>query len=135
MNIGNRPFDIERKTYLMGILNVTPDSFSDGGQFNRLDAALRRAEEMVSEGADVIDIGGESTRPGHTPISDRGEIDRIAPAVEAVKARFHVPVSIDTYKSPGAAAALQAGAELVHALLGFRPDPEMATATARDKTP
>ena len=131
MNIGNRTFDIERKTYLMGILNVTPDSFSDGGQFNRLDAALRRAEEMVSEGADVIDIGGESTRPGHTPISDREEIDRIAPAVEAVKARFDVPVSIDTYKSSVAEAALQAGADLVNDIWGFRHDPEMATVTVR----
>ena len=99
MQIGNRIFDTAHRTYLMGILNVTPDSFSDGGRFNRLDAALRHAEEMAAEGADIIDIGGESTRPGHTPISDQEEIDRIAPAVEAVKARLDVPVSIDTYKS------------------------------------
>ena len=131
MKIGNRTFDTARKTYLMGILNVTPDSFSDGGRFNRLDAALRHAEEMVAEGADIIDIGGESTRPGHTPISDQEEIDRIAPAVEAVKARLDVPVSIDTYKSAVAEAALQAGADLVNDIWGFRRDPEIAAVTAR----
>ena len=131
MKIGNRTFDTARKTYLMGILNVTPDSFSDGGRFNRLDAALRHAEEMVAEGANIIDIGGESTRPGHTPVSDQEEIDRIAPAVEAVKARLDVPVSIDTYKSAVAEAALQAGADLVNDIWGFRRDPEIAAVTAR----
>lgn len=131
MKIGNRTFDTAHRTYLMGILNVTPDSFSDGGQFNRLDAALRHAEEMVSEGADIIDIGGESTRPGHTVIPDQEEIDRVAPVVEAVKARFDVPVSIDTYKSPVAQAALQAGADLVNDIWGFRFDPDMAELTAR----
>ena len=131
MNIGNRTFDTQRKTSLMGILNVTPDSFSDGGRYDRLDAALRHAEEMISEGADIIDIGGESTRPGHTPISDQEEIDRIAPAVEAVKVRFDTPVSIDTYKAPVAEAALKAGADLVNDIWGFRRDPAMAAVTAR----
>ena len=131
MKIGSRTFDTARKTYLMGILNVTPDSFSDGGKFNHLDAALRHTEEMLAEGADIIDIGGESTRPGHTPISDQEEIDRIAPAVEAVKARFDVPVSIDTYKSAVAEAALQAGADLVNDIWGFRHDPRIAAVAAR----
>ena len=131
MQIGNRIFDTAHRTYLMGILNVTPDSFSDGGKFDRLDAALRHAEEMAAEGADIIDIGGESTRPGHTPISDQEEIDRIAPAVEAVKARLDVPVSIDTYKSAVAEAALKAGADLVNDIWGFRHDPSMAAVTAR----
>lgn len=131
MQIGNRTFDTQHKTYLMGILNVTPDSFSDGGRYDRLDDALRHAEEMIAQGADVIDIGGESTRPGHTPISDQEEIDRIAPAVEAVKARFDVPVSIDTYKAPVAEAALEAGADLVNDIWGFRRDPDMAAVTAR----
>ena len=107
MKIGNREFDVKHKTYIMGILNVTPDSFSDGGRFNQMDAALRHAEEMVRDGADIVDIGGESTRPGHTVISDEEEIARVVPVVEAVKERFDVPVSVDTYKSKVAEAALQ----------------------------
>ena len=98
MKIGNRDFDIKNKTYIMGILNVTPDSFSDGGKYNHLDAALFHAEEMLRDGADIIDIGGESTRPGHTVITDQEEISRVVPVIEAVKSRFDVPVSIDTYK-------------------------------------
>ena len=131
MQIGNRNFDTAHKTYVMGILNVTPDSFSDGGKFNSLDAALRHAEEMVGEGADILDIGGESTRPGHTVISDEEEISRVVPVIEAVKARFDVPISIDTYKAPVAEAALEAGADLVNDIWGFRHDPSMAAVTAR----
>ena len=114
MKIGNREFDLKNETYIMGILNVTPDSFSDGGKFNNLDAALRHAEVMVEEGADVVDIGGESTRPGHIVISEEEEIARVTPIIEAVKSRFDVPVSIDTYKGNVAEAALQAGADLVN---------------------
>ena len=111
MKIGNRIFNTENKTYIMGILNVTPDSFSDGGRYNHLDQALFHTEEMIQDGADLIDIGGESTRPGHTVITDQEEIARIVPAIEAVKKRFDIPVSADTYKSPVAEAALQAGAD------------------------
>ena len=96
MKIGNKEFDLKNRTYVMGIRNVTPDSFSDGGKFNTLDAALFHAEEMVSEGADIIDIGGESTRPGHVQVTDQEEIERVVPAIEAIKARFDVPVSVDT---------------------------------------
>ena len=131
MKIGNRTFDTAHQTYIMGILNVTPDSFSDGGQFQQLDAALRRAEQMLRQGADILDIGGESTRPGHTVIPEQEEIDRVAPVIEAVKTRLDVPVSVDTYKSAVAEAALQAGADLVNDIWGFQRDPHMAELTAR----
>lgn len=131
MKIGNRTFDTAHHTYVMGILNVTPDSFSDGGKFDHLDAALRHAEEMVADGADILDIGGESTRPGHTVITDQEEIDRVVPVIEAVKARFDVPVSVDTYKGAVTEAALEAGADLVNDIWGFRHDRRVAELTAR----
>lgn len=131
MKIGNRVFDVEHKTYIMGILNVTPDSFSDGGKFNRIDAALRHAEEMIRDGADIVDIGGESTRPGHTKISEEEEIARVVPVIEAVKSRFDVPVSIDTYKSKVTEAALIAGADLVNDIWGFKYDHKVAELTAQ----
>ena len=126
MRIGNKDFDGKNKTYIMGILNVTPDSFSDGGKWKDQDAALRHAEEMIADGAAVIDIGGESTRPGHRQISDEEEIDRVAPVIRAVKARFDVPVSVDTYKAKVAKAAIQAGADLVNDIWGLKYDPQMA---------
>lgn len=131
MKIGNREFDIKNETYIMGILNVTPDSFSDGGKFNNLDSALHHAEEMIAEGADIVDIGGESTRPGHIVISEEEEIERVVPIIEAVKARFDVPVSIDTYKGNVAEAALQAGADLVNDIWGFKFDKKTALMTAK----
>lgn len=131
MKIGNRDFDTKNKTYIMGILNVTPDSFSDGGKFNHLDAALRHAEEMIQEGADIIDIGGESTRPGHTVITAEEEIARVTPVIEAVKNHFDIPVSIDTYKGLVTEAALQAGADLVNDIWGFKHDRHVAELTAR----
>ena len=131
MKIGNREFDVKNETYIMGILNVTPDSFSDGGKFNNLDAALHHAEEMIKEGTDIVDIGGESTRPGHIVISEEEEIARVVPIIEAVKARFDVPVSIDTYKGNVAEAALQAGADLVNDIWGFKFDKKTALMTAK----
>ena len=131
MRIGKKEFDTKNNTYIMGILNVTPDSFSDGGKFNNLDAALYHAEEMIKEGADIIDIGGESTRPGHVVITDEEEISRVTPVVEAVKARFDAPVSIDTYKGNVAEAALQAGADLVNDIWGFKHDRKVAQLTAQ----
>lgn len=131
MIIGKKEFDVKHKTYIMGILNVTPDSFSDGGRFNQMDAALRHAEEMTRDGADIIDIGGESTRPGHTVISDEEEIARVVPVIAAVKERFDVPVSVDTYKGKVAEAALQAGADLVNDIWGFRHDKRVAELTAQ----
>ncbi len=126
MKIGNREFDVENKTYIMGILNVTPDSFSDGGRFNEIESALFHVNEMIKEGADIIDIGGESTRPGHTVIAETEEIERVVPVIERITAEFNIPVSIDTYKSRVAAAAIDAGAVMVNDIWGLKKDPDMA---------
>ena len=134
MRIGNREFDVKNKTYIMGILNVTPDSFSDGGRWNETDDALSHAWTMAEEGADIIDIGGESTRPGHQQISDEEEIARIVPVIRAVKRELDLPVSVDTYKSKVAAAAIEAGADLVNDIWGLKYDPEMAGLIARTGT-
>lgn len=131
MRIGSREFDVKNKTYIMGILNVTPDSFSDGGKYNQMDAALRHAQRMIQEGADILDIGGESTRPGYTVISDEEEIARVVPVIEAVRSRFDVPVSVDTYKGKVAEAALIAGADLVNDIWGFKHDCKVAEVTAQ----
>ncbi len=130
MKIGNKSFDTAEHTYIMGILNVTPDSFSDGGKWNTLDEALGRAEQMVKDGADIVDIGGESTRPGHEQITEEEEIQRVVPVIEAVKARIDVPVSVDTYKSRVAEAALKAGADLVNDIWGLKYDSRMAALIA-----
>ena len=130
MKIGGKEFDTKNNTYIMGILNVTPDSFSDGGRYDKPDAALRHAERLVREGADVIDVGGESTRPGHIQITDEEEIRRVVPVIEALKRRFDVPVSIDTYKSCVAEAALDAGADLVNDIWGLKYDERMASVIA-----
>lgn len=131
MRIGNKEFDTKNKTYIMGILNVTPDSFSDGGKYNHLDAALFHTEEMLRDGADIIDIGGESTRPGHTVITEEEEIARVTPVIQAVKSRFDIPVSIDTYKGKVTEAALEAGADLVNDIWGFKHDRKVAELTAK----
>lgn len=131
MIIGGKEFDVKNKTYIMGILNVTPDSFSDGGKWNRGDAARAHACDMVSEGAHIIDIGGESTRPGHQQITEEEEIARVVPVIEAVKKETDVPVSIDTYKAKVAKAAIEAGADLVNDIWGLKYDPEMAGLIAR----
>lgn len=110
----------------MGILNVTPDSFSDGGNWKEIDAALRHAEELVRAGADVLDVGGESTRPGHIQITEEEEIERTAPVIERLKEEFDVPLSIDTYKGKVAEAAVKAGADMVNDIWGFQYDPNMA---------
>ena len=115
----------------MGILNVTPDSFSDGGKYASLDAAFLRVEQMIDEGADIIDIGGESTRPGSDRVDVQTEIDRTAPVIEAIATRFDVPVSIDTSKSSVAEAAVIAGAEIVNDISGLRFDPKIAEIAAR----
>lgn len=126
MIIGGKSFPIGERIYLMGILNVTPDSFSDGGSFNQMDKALYHAREMISQGADIIDIGGESTRPGHVKITEAEEIERVAPVIESLKKEFDIPISIDTYKSRVARAALEAGADMVNDIWGFKYDGKMA---------
>ena len=133
--IRGRNFDTEKKCYIMGILNVTPDSFSDGGKWDSLDKALYHAEEMIGEGADIIDVGGESTRPGYTKVADEEEISRVVPVIEAIRERFDVPVSVDTYKASVAKAALSAGADMINDIWGFRADPEMAKIVAASGAP
>lgn len=124
MKIGTKEFDTVNKTYVMGILNVTPDSFSDGGKFNRMDKALKHVEEMLAEGMDIVDIGGESTRPGYTLLSDEEEIERVVPIIEAVKSHFDVPISLDTYKAKVAQAGIDAGADLINDIWGLRYEKE-----------
>lgn len=119
---------------VMGILNVTPDSFSDGGRYADINAALQRADEMIAEGADVIDIGGESTRPGSKRVSADEEISRVVPVIEAISKRLDVPVSIDTSKSAVADAAVDAGAEIINDISGLRFDEAIADVAARHKT-
>ena len=131
MKIGNRIFDLNNHCYVMGILNVTPDSFSDGGKYNQLDAALHHTQEMIRDGADIIDVGGESTRPGHVVISEEEEIARVTPVIEAIRKNFDIPVSIDTYKGSVTLAALQAGADLVNDIWGFKHDGRVAEYTAK----
>ena len=131
MRIGGKEFDLKKNTYIMGILNVTPDSFSDGGRYDGLDRAIEHAKQMIQEGVDIIDVGGESTRPGHVQITEEEEIARVVPVIKKLKEEFDIPVSIDTYKSAVAAAAIEAGADLVNDIWGLKYDPEMAGLIAR----
>jgi dihydropteroate synthase len=124
-----RAFDLE-KPVLMGVLNVTPDSFSDGGRFFGHDEALKRLEEIQAEGADIIDVGGESTRPGASPVSEEEELRRVMPAIQAAVGRLDLPVSIDTTKSGVARAALDAGAEVINDISGLRFDAGLAELAA-----
>ena len=135
MRIGNREFDTANHTYVMGILNVTPDSFSDGGKWNDQDAALFHTEEMIKDGALIIDIGGESTRLGYTVLSDEEEIARVVPIIRAVKERFDIPVSLDTYKSAVAAAGLEAGADMINDIWGLKYDGKLAGVIAAAGVP
>ncbi|MCD6385678.1 dihydropteroate synthase [Candidatus Sumerlaeota bacterium] len=127
---GNRRFDLRNRVLIMGILNVTPDSFSDGGKYFAKDRALRRAEEMVNEGADIIDVGGESSRPGAQPVSVQEELRRVVPVIRAIKERLDIPVSIDTYKYEVAGEAIAAGAEIVNDITGLRHSARMKTLIA-----
>lgn len=130
MIIGKKSFDTLHETYVMGILNVTPDSFSDGGKYNTLDAALFRAEEMKKEGAAILDVGGESTRPGYTLLSEEEEIGRVVPVIEAIKKRIDIPISLDTYKAKVASAGIAAGADLINDIWGLKYDGQMAKVIA-----
>ncbi len=135
MKIGNKIFEPSEKTYVMGILNVTPDSFSDGGSYTSIDTAMEQTEKMIQQGADIIDVGGESTRPGHVQIGDEEEIKRVVPVIREIKKKFDIPVSIDTYKSAVAKAALEAGADLLNDIWGFRYDEKMAELAAEYDVP
>lgn len=131
----NFSLDFSKKTYIMGILNVTPDSFADGGLYFDKSAAIERAYQIVEEGADIIDIGGESTRPGSEPISIKEELKRTIPVIEAISKKIKVPISIDTYKSEVAKAALDAGASMVNDISGLRFDPRMPDVVSEYKVP
>jgi dihydropteroate synthase len=121
------------RSLVMGILNVTPDSFSDGGRFNDVDHAVAQALRMAEEGADIIDIGAESTRPGHEPISASTEIARLIPVLEALRGRITCPISVDTMKAPVAEAALANGATIINDVWGFKRDPRLAPLAAKHK--
>ncbi|AAK80868.1 dihydropteroate synthase [Clostridium acetobutylicum] len=135
MKIANKDFILGERTYIMGILNVTPDSFSDGGKFNNLDNALKHAAKLIEDGADIIDIGGESTRPNHSSVDKNEELERVIPIIEAVSHEFDIPISIDTYKGEVAEAALESGAHLINDVWGFKKDTYMAKVAAKYDVP
>ncbi len=132
---GPYSLDYGNKTLIMGILNVTPDSFSDGGMYNHIDIAVKHAVEMVEHGADMIDIGGESTRPGYEVISVEEEIERVIPIIKAISKNIDVPISIDTYKAEVAKQALEAGAHIINDIWGAKADPLMAPLAAQYDVP
>ncbi|MDU0330441.1 MULTISPECIES: dihydropteroate synthase [Paenibacillus] len=129
--LGEASLTLGERTLVMGILNVTPDSFSDGGRYNNVERAVQHAREMVAEGGDIIDIGGESTRPGHVPVSEQEELERVIPVVEALHRELpHIPLSVDTYKAQVAYEALKAGAHIINDVWGFKAEPRMAEVAA-----
>jgi dihydropteroate synthase len=127
--------DYQKETFVMGILNVTPDSFSDGGQYNSVETAIEHAKEMVAEGAKIIDVGGESTRPGYTMISDEEEIARVVPVIKALLKEVPAIISIDTYKPAVARAAIEAGAHIINDIWGAKKDPSIAKVAADLQVP
>jgi len=127
--------DFGSRTYIMGILNVTPDSFSDGGEFIGLEEALAQVSKMIGDGADIIDVGGESTRPGFTPISIEEEISRVVPVIKAIKDYFDITVSLDTSKAEVAKAGLEAGADLINDVWGLLKDNKLAEVIASYNVP
>ncbi|MCM3798848.1 dihydropteroate synthase [Caldibacillus thermoamylovorans] len=135
MQTGKYELNFKEKTYIMGILNVTPDSFSDGGKFYENTSAIEHAKEMVAHGADIIDIGGESTRPGFAPVSAKEEINRVTPIIQHLAPTIDVPLSIDTYKAETANAAIEAGAHIINDIWGAKKDPEIADVAAQHHVP
>ena len=135
IHCGSYTLDYGRKSLIMGILNVTPDSFSDGGKYNGVDQAVKHAIEMVENGVDLIDIGGESTRPGYTPISVDEELSRVVPVIEAVSNAVQVPLSIDTFKAETAKESIKAGAHIINDIWGAKADPDMGKVAAELKVP
>jgi dihydropteroate synthase len=123
------------RTLIMGILNITPDSFSDGGDFFDLDNAVGRAKTMVQEGADIIDVGGESTRPGYKMISDEEELARIVPVIKRLVAEVEAPISVDTYKAGVAQGAINAGAHIINDIWGLKKDPQIGEVAAQYQVP
>jgi dihydropteroate synthase len=132
---GKYELDYSSKTLIMGILNVTPDSFSDGGSYDSVQKAVERAREMVEEGAHIIDVGGESTRPGHVPVPAEEEIARVVPIIEALVKEVDAPISIDTYKAETARKSIEAGAHIINDVWGAKKDPFMAEVAAEKGVP
>ncbi len=135
LHLGNFRLPLGERTLIMGILNVTPDSFSDGGCYYDKETAIRQAVRMVGEGADIIDVGGESTRPGHVSISAEEEMERLTPVIEALAARLEAPLSVDTSKAAVAEEALKAGAHMINDIWRLQKDPGMAEVAARFQVP
>ncbi len=135
LDCGSKKLYLSERTHVMGVLNVTPDSFFDGGRYFDPDRAFERALEIEEEGADLIDIGGESTRPGSDPVEISEEMRRVIPLIEKLNGKISIPISIDTKKSEVAEAALQAGASIVNDVSGLRSDPEMISVVAKHKVP
>lgn len=134
-HFGDQTLDFREETVVMGILNVTPDSFSDGGRYNEIELAIKRAEEMLKDGAKIIDVGGESTRPGHAPVTLSEELERTVPIIKAITEQLGCIVSIDTYKAQVAEAAVQAGAKIINDVWGARREPKIAEVAARHNVP
>jgi dihydropteroate synthase len=134
-NFSKGILDLSSRTHLMGILNVTPDSFSDGGQFPHPEDAVKHGIKMAQEGADIIDVGGESTRPGSDPVTLEEELSRVIPVIEALSKELDIPISIDTYKSELAKKALDAGAEMINDISALRFDPRMKKIAAERQVP
>lgn len=132
---GNKDFSFGSRTYVMGILNVTPDSFSDGGEFVDVDSAIKHAEEMIKEGVDIIDIGGESTRPGAKEVGSEDELRRVLPVVERLAAKTDIPISVDTYKASVAEKVLEGGAHIINDVWGLQRDPDIASVVSRYGAP
>jgi dihydropteroate synthase len=125
LHFKHKGFDLSSRTHIMGILNVTPDSFSDGGRFHRFEDAIAQGMRMIQEGADIIDVGGESTRPGSDPVTLEEELSRVIPVISTLAQKTEVPISVDTYKSEVARRALDAGAQMINDISALRFDPEM----------
>lgn len=132
---GSRTLALGQRTLIMGVVNVTPDSFSDGGRFFSPDRAIAQAKQLVEEGADILDIGGESTRPFSDPVGESEETDRVLPVIEGLAGQVAIPISIDTTKATVARQAVAAGATMINDVSALRSDPEMAATTARCRVP
>lgn len=135
MLIRNKEFDFKNEAYIMGILNVTPDSFSDGGKWNSIDTAMKHVEDMINEGASIIDIGAESTRPGYTPQTSEQELERVIPIIRKIRENFDIPISIDTFKSNTFREVVKEGADILNDIWGLKSDPNMAKVAKELKTP
>ena len=136
ISCGNKEIILGERTLVMGILNVTPDSFSDGGRYNNLDSAMKQAERLISEGADIIDVGGESTRPGHIQITSEEEISRVVPIIEKISKNLDTIISIDTYKYDVAKEAIKVGANIINDIWGLQYDNgEMAELVKKSNLP